>query len=114
MWSVRFLQAMLFALTVGAMTAGLVIAIDNGNAWIKWAYIAATAVATVSALFSFCHMHMAEGVADEQLKREGLTDDRLLWVSRQLHEEVLARGRSSEVPRETTERLLRKALATKD
>lgn len=113
-WGVRFLQAMLVVITVGAMAAGLVIALHSRNVWIQRGYIAGTALALASAAISYVQMYLATRVADAQLKKEGLGDDRAVWVARQLHKEVLGTARIGEVPRETTERLLRRALAIKD
>jgi hypothetical protein len=113
-WSVRLLQAMLAVLTLSAVGAGLVIAIRSHSVWIERGYIVATGLAAASFAFSFFHMHRAERVTEKKLKEEGFTDDRPLWVSGPLHKEVLDRRRPSEVPRQTTERLLRKALAAGD
>jgi hypothetical protein len=108
--SVRLLQTMLALVAVAAVVAGFVIAIRGQDAWVEIGYIGATFLALVSFSFSFFHMHRAESVTEDTLKKEGFTDARPLWISGQLHDKVLAAGKPGEVPRQTAERLLREAL----
>jgi hypothetical protein len=108
--SVRVLQTMLGAVTAGAVVAGFVVALRSDSAWIERGYIVVTALACASFVFSYRHMYMAERVTEATLKEEGFSDDRPLWVSRDVHSEVLAKRRPDEAPRQTAERLLRDAL----
>ena len=108
--SVRFLQMMLGLVTASAVLAGFVIAIHSQDAWVEIGYIGATALTLFSFFFSFFHMRRAESITKDILKEEGFTDDRPLWISGQLHSEVISAGKPDEVPRQTTERLLREAL----
>ncbi len=109
---VRLLQILLGLVAFGATAAATVIAFNNDDTWIRKGFVAGTTLALASALISFAQMHIAKRVTDEQLKEEGLDDARPLWVSNQMFEEVLEERRLGEVSRQTTERLLRRALTT--
>lgn len=113
-WSARFLQSMLIVVAVGATAAASVVAANADNEWLKRGYVVATVLAAASAIFSYVHMLLSGRIADRQLKQEELGNDRPLWVSPDLHNQVMAKRRTGEVPRQTTERLLQEALEAAD
>jgi hypothetical protein len=113
-WSVRFLQGLLGCVAVGATAGASVVAARCDNTWILVGFVAGTAVTLASALFSYFHMLKSPSIADEQLALEELGDEQALWVSPELHKQVIEQRRHYEVPRQTAERLLREALATED
>jgi hypothetical protein len=111
-WSVRMLQSLLGLVALGATAGATIVAIRSADTWILIGYVAGTALALASALFSYVHMLKSPSIADDQLEREELGSEQALWVSPELHEKVLKQVRRGEVPRETAERLLEKALAS--
>lgn len=113
-WSVRMLQGLLALVAVGATAGATVVAVRSPDTWILVGFITGTVLALASALLSYVHMLKSPSIADHQLEREELGDEQALWVSPQLHQKVLRQARLGEVPRETAERLLEKALASDD
>jgi hypothetical protein len=109
-WSVRVLQGLLALVAAGATAGATVVAVRDGNPWIMRGYLAGTALALFSAVFSYVHMLLSPSITDKQLEMEELGSDQALWVSPGLHREILDQARPGEVPRQTADRLMRKAL----
>jgi hypothetical protein len=107
----RLLQGLLGLVAIAATAAALVVAIHSDDPRILWGFIAGTSLTFVSAALSYIQMLRCSSVADKQLESEELGNDEALWISPKLHSEIMALSHPGEVPRQTAERLLRKALA---
>jgi hypothetical protein len=109
--SVRFLQGLLLAVVIGATVVATVIAFRDHSALIRIAYVSATVLAIASAVYSYVHMLRTPSIAAEKLVKQGLDDERLIWVSSDLFDEARKAGQNGELERQTFERLIRLGLS---
>jgi hypothetical protein len=109
--SIRLLQGLLGVVVLGATGVATVIAFQDHDALIIIGYLLGTVVAMASALYSYLHMLRTPAICAEKLAEQGLDDDRLVWVSSVLFDEVLEAADSGELQRQTFERLIRRGLS---
>jgi hypothetical protein len=109
--SIRLLQGLLGAVVIGATAVATVIAFQDHSALIRVAFLLGTAVAIASALYSYVHMLRTPAICAEKLAKQGLDDDRLVWIPSALFDEALEAADKGELQRQTFERLIRLGLS---
>lgn len=109
-YSVRFLQTILGLIVTGATVFATIVAAQADSTLVTCAYIFATVVAAASAAHSYWHMLSSSKVAREKLDKQGLVDQRLVWIPSELYDQALAVSGSDELERQTFDRLIRLGL----
>ena len=109
--SVRFLQSMLLLMVIASMTAAFIVAIGDHDRRVLIGFVAATTLGLASFVYSWVHMLLSGPRTDHALSAQGLGNDRLVWISPELHRRVSEAALSSEPERQTVERLLERGLA---
>ena len=109
--SVRYLQGLLGVVVLGATVAASVIAFRDHDALISVGYVVGTLLAAASAGYSYLHMLHTPRIAAEKLAKQGLDDERLVWISSALFEEAQEAAKGGELQREMFERLIRQGLS---
>lgn len=109
--SVRYLQGLLGVVVIGATVVASVVAFRDHDALIIVGYVTGTTLAAASATYSYLHMLRTPRIAGEQLAKQGLDDERLIWISSELFEEAQKAAKDGELQREMFERLIRQGLS---
>jgi hypothetical protein len=109
--SVRFLQALLGAVVLGALAVATVIAFRDHSTVVRVAYLSGTLLAILSFAYSYLHMLRTPRITGEKLAEQGLDDERLVWISSGLFDEVKKAAGANEFERQTFERLIRGGLS---
>lgn len=108
--SVRFLQALLGVIVIGALAVATVVAFQDHSTLIRVGFVGGTLLAVLSAAYSYVHMLNTPRIAGEKLAEQGLDDERLVWISSGLFDEARKVAKPDELERQTFERLIRLGL----
>lgn len=108
-FGVRLLQVLTGLIAVTATVVAVLVAIGSSTL-VCLGFVAATGLSAISAIVSYVDITRSAHVAHAHLTRQGLGDERMIWVSNETYEAATAAGEADELDRETFSRLINAGL----